>query len=354
MLQNWSYYFTPADLARVEHLPAPLRAAELNAIRSRIDRANRIRTFRKLPRLRPAYTPPGPLWDERLRNPQDFLFGAEAQEVVEPAYTHKAKRRRKKRFADPRYDVAPEQESFFGTPVEWPPAPLPIGYKREQDYHTWLRYYRSLKDVRLLKQWDWFLAKGDWGLRDPILAAAKAGLYQAMVERGMIGGEPQQIDQLTFHTLRRTNPSDAERRRAMRDDGMSRAEILHRLVRSGEHEAMAQSLAGRRELVTLSYLAAAAEAEKSMREPDGEYGPNAAVVNPDRVPENTAAGELKGNPRALTVIYYEYGVWPYSVYDYDAMFALDARAQELRGGLVDAYIENQNSGAGVVWDISGE
>lgn len=248
---------------------------------------------------------------------------------------------------DPRYaPIEAEQESFFGIPEQWPKSPLPVRRKHRSDYRSWLRYYRALPDRRLVADWNWWASYGE--PRDPLGLALKSGLKQALLERGMIGDAGPVIDQLTYHTLRRTNPAgDRGLRARLRDPGLSREELLGLLVRSGEAENMIETYEGRSALVTLSYLVAAAEIVPGMDAPDGPYGPNATIVDPNALDQGAAAGWAEGS--GLAVIYYEQGGWGWHDGMIDGLIALDDRALGLRGGLVPAFIENVNAGVGVVW-----
>lgn len=220
MLQEWGYYYTPELLARVEALPGPQRSAELHAVYWRIKRANAARRHARLPLLPPAYVPPGPLFDARLRNPDEAYRLAYRDPDVEPAEGR----------------------------------------------------------ARQLRHW------------------ARSGMAEHLA--------------------------------------------------GGSYE-------DRSALVTLSYLVAAAELVPGMDSPDGPYGPNETIVDPNRCSGAREWSTYEGLGEGLAVIFYEQGVWPYSpVYGrrpYKELAALDARAFELRGHLLPTHIEHINAAVGVVY-----
>jgi hypothetical protein len=228
MLQRYGYYFTPDYLIWVEHLPN--RAQLLDRRRARIDRLNQRREARGRGGLRPTYSPPGPLYDDRLRNPEDFfLFGAEAQEVepVEPA-----PRRRRRRKAPSAWRRIPkeEQEAMFGTPVEFPDPAEEIHYKNLVDYRRYMNYFRGLTDARLNREWEYVL-KRPAPFTNRLGMALREGLRQAMVERGLIGDEGMQLDQIVFHGPRQNPGRDRRVQGARRSAvGGSAAEALQHAI----------------------------------------------------------------------------------------------------------------------------
>jgi hypothetical protein len=69
MLDHWGYYYTPEMLERVEGMEIRARARELRAVHRGVVEANRVRKLTGLPRLPPAYSPPGPLFRAQWPNP---------------------------------------------------------------------------------------------------------------------------------------------------------------------------------------------------------------------------------------------------------------------------------------------